>query len=127
MSRAVDNARSIESQEESPLHHKGDAYASLEKGQCEAPDGTALVDAALNLQKEMYQVDSRVADGTQSYLGHVSERYALCNSNGLDLEDKVSYTVGFGFWETVLGQRAQHNLVFIMFPSQGQQIGRAHV
>ncbi|WP_300713952.1 TldD/PmbA family protein [uncultured Acetatifactor sp.] len=96
VSRAVDNARSIESQEESPLHHKGDAYASLEEGQCEAPDGTALVDAALNLQKEMYQVDSRVADGTQSYLGHVSERYALCNSNSLDLEDKVSYTVGFG-------------------------------
>lgn len=94
--RAVDNAKSIESQEESPLHHKGDTYAVLEEEAGEAPEGTALVDAALALQKEMYQADSRVSDGTQSYLAHTSERYALCNSNGLDLEDKVSYTVGFG-------------------------------
>lgn len=89
--RALENAGDIESEEESFLHKKGDSYAVCEWGGAEAPAGSELVNAALELQRQMYGADGRVADGTQSYADYVDAKYALCNSNGLDLEDRVSY------------------------------------
>lgn len=88
--RAVDNAGTIESEEESFLHKKGDTYAVCGKNQAPAPTGAQLIDGALEIQKEMYQADSRVSDGTQAYMGYGKQKYALCNSNGLDLEDEIS-------------------------------------
>lgn len=94
--RALENAGSIENGEPSLLHKKGDVYATLPEEKAKTPTGAEIVDAALELQKEMYAADSRVADGTQSYVICGKERYALYNSNGLDLEDKASYTCGMG-------------------------------
>ena len=93
--RALENARSIESDKKAFIHKKGDEYAVLPKEQEEIPSGTDLVESALELQKKLYQSDSRVVDGTQSYFTGGSEKYALYNSNGLDLEDTVSYTQCF--------------------------------
>lgn len=90
--RALENAESIESSEQCFLHKKGDTYAVCEANKTPAPTGAALVDVAMEIQKEMYQADTRVVDGSQTNLGYGRERYALCNSNGLDLEDTVSYT-----------------------------------
>lgn len=90
--RALDNAKSIESEEPSFLHKKGDDYAVCGEPDAATPAGTELIDAALELQREMYQEDSRVADGTQAYMGYVGGKCALCNSNGLDLEDRMAYT-----------------------------------
>ena len=36
-----------------------------------------------------YRADQRVTDGTQAYMAYEAEKYALYNSNGLDLEDRV--------------------------------------
>lgn len=90
--RALENAKSIESSEQSFLHNTGDTYAVCEADTTSVPTGAELVDAAMEIQKEMYHADTRVADGTQTDFGHGRDRYALYNSNGLDLEDTVSYT-----------------------------------
>lgn len=95
VSRALGNAKSIESGESCFLHKKGDTYAVCEDKKEAAPTGGALVDAAMKLQKEMYRADSRVVDGSQTSLGYGRDRYALCNSNGLDLEDTTAYSVCF--------------------------------
>lgn len=94
--RAVDNAGSVESDEESFIHGKGDTYAVSEEQQGTWPEGRELIEAALTIQREMYGADSRVADGTQSYLSYMSGKCALCNSKGLDLEDRISYAQGAG-------------------------------
>lgn len=90
--RALENAKSIESSEQSFLHKTGDTYAVCDADTTSVPTGAELVDAAMEIQKEMYHADTRVADGTQTDFGHGRDRYALYNSNGLDLEDTVSYT-----------------------------------
>lgn len=64
MLRALNNAGSIESEEKAFIHEKGDRYAVLEDSGMSQPTGAELTDAALALQKELYQADSRVADGT---------------------------------------------------------------
>ena len=93
--RAVENAQSIESDKKAFIHKKGDEYAVLPEKQDMIPSGTDLVESAMALQKKLYQSDSRVVDGTQSYFTSGSEKYALYNSNGLDLEDTVSYALCF--------------------------------
>lgn len=91
--RAMENAKSIESEEESFIHGTGDSYAVLPEDTGKAPSGSELTEAALKLQKELYAAEPRVADGTQSYAVYGRSTYALYNSKGLDLEDKASYTV----------------------------------
>ena len=88
--RALDNAGAIESEEKAFIHEKGDTYAVLKESRMSHPTGGELTDAALALQKKLYQADQRVTDGTQAYMAYYGEKYALCNSNGLDLEDKVA-------------------------------------
>lgn len=94
--RALENAKCIESEEKSFIHTKGDTYAQLPEDKEAAPTGAELVEAALRIQKEMYQADSRVADGTQAYTAYGGEKYALYNSNGLDLEDRAAYSQAVG-------------------------------
>lgn len=94
--RALENVKVIESEEESFLHEKGDTYAVLPESTEKEPSGAELVEAALALQKELYAADSRVADGTQSYVAYGRDSYALYNSRGLDLEDKASYALCMG-------------------------------
>lgn len=90
--RARANALSMEGNEEAYLYGTGDHYEKLAVCQEEQPSGTKLTETALALQKKLYQADSRVADGTQSYLAAGEERYDIYNSNGLDLEDKITFT-----------------------------------
>lgn len=90
VSRAVENAGSIENDQKAFIHKKGDDYAAIEEFHGELPSGAELVESALTLQKKLYHADSRVIDGTQAYMACGSEKYALYNSKGLDLEDNVS-------------------------------------
>lgn len=94
--RALDNAGSIESTEKSFIHEKGDTYAVCQKDTSARPAGGELIDAALTLQKNMYQADARVADGTQAVMVSGRQIYALCNSNGLDLEDEIAFEQCYG-------------------------------
>ena len=56
--RALENAASIEEEEPCFLHKKGDTYAKCEEVKESTPSGAELTDAAMCLQKEMYQADS---------------------------------------------------------------------
>ena len=96
VSRALENAGSIESEEECFIHKKGDSYAVCEKNDSPRPSGAELVETALALQKELYRADRRVVDGTQAYIVYGSQKYALCNSNGLDLEDEFFMANSYG-------------------------------
>lgn len=95
--RALENMKSMENEEEAFIHEKGDSYLTLPDGEGAQPTGTELVEAALTLQREMYDADPRVSDGTQSYMVAGSETYALYNSKGLDLEDQIpGYAICLG-------------------------------
>jgi len=94
--RALENAASIESEEPCFLHKKGDTYAVCQKEDSVPPTGADLTEAALKIQRKMYQADKRVADGTQAYATYGGEKYALYNSNGLDLEDEAYFAACYG-------------------------------
>ena len=90
--RATENALSIESDEPSFIHKAGDNYLSFEAPADLEPGSSELADFTLKLQSEVYKADKRVVDGTMSASGYESSRYALCNSNGLDLEDTAAFS-----------------------------------
>lgn len=94
--RALDNAESIESEEEVFLHEKGDTYAVCPQDTSVRPTGGELIEGALALQRKMYQADPRGADGTQAVMLYGRQKYALCNSKGLDLEDVISLARCYG-------------------------------
>ena len=94
--RALDNAKSIESEEQAFIHTKGDTYAVLEKEEAKLPSAAEAIDFALGLQKQLYATDNRVVDGTQAYAGMIESKTALYNSNGLDLEDSAAFSFTYG-------------------------------
>ncbi len=94
--RALENAKSIESDEQAFIHTKGDTYAVLEKEEVKLPTAAEVIDFALDLQKQIYATDNRVVDGTQAYAGFVESKTALYNSNGLDLEDSAAFSFTYG-------------------------------
>ena len=89
--RAIENAKSLESEAPSFIHKQGDTYLSYEKEETETPSASALVDFALDLQKAVYAQDERVIDGTQAVAGFGSFEKAIFNSNGLDLADSGNF------------------------------------
>ena len=93
--RATENALSIESDEPSFIHKAGDNYLSFEAPTDLEPGSSELADFTLRLQSEVYKADKRVVDGTMSASGYESSRYALCNSNGLDLEDTAAFSYSY--------------------------------
>ena len=94
--RALNNAKSIESEEQAFIHTKGDTYAVLDKEEVKLPTAAEVIDFALSLQKQLYATDSRVVDGTQAYAGFAEGKRALYNSNGLDLEDSSAFAFTYG-------------------------------
>ena len=94
--RALDNATSIESEEQAFIHTKGDTYAVLEKEEAKLPTAAELIDFSMALQNQLYATDNRVVDGTQAYAGFVESRSALYNSSGLDLEDSAAFAFTYG-------------------------------
>ena len=89
--RAIENAKSLESDAPSFIHQKGDTYLSVEKEDTSAPTAAELVDFALGLQKEIYAQDERVVDGTQAVAGFGTGERAIFNSNGIDLVDNSAF------------------------------------
>ncbi len=93
--RAMENSLSIESDEPSFIHKSGDNYLSCEASENTEPSSSKLAAFTLKLQSEVYKTDSRVVDGTMSASGYDSSKYALCNSNGLDLEDTAAFSYSY--------------------------------
>ncbi len=95
--RAIENAKSLESEAPSFIHKLGDTYATVEKVETTTPAASELVDFALDLQKEIYAQDERVIDGTQAIAGCGSSERAIFNSNGIDLVDSAAFDFCYGY------------------------------
>ena len=95
--RAIENAKSLESETPSFIHSQGDTYLTVEKMDSITPSAANLVDFALDLQKEVYAQDERVIDGTQSVAGCGAFEKAIFNSNGLDLVDSGSFDYTYAY------------------------------
>ena len=91
VTRAIENAKSLESEAPSFIHKLGDTYTTVEKEETTTPAASELVDFALDLQKEIYAQDKRVIDGTQAVAGFGSSEKAIFNSNGIDLVNSASF------------------------------------
>lgn len=91
VTRAIENAKSLESEAPSFIHKLGDTYTTVEKEETTTPAASELVDFALDLQKEIYAQDKRVIDGTQAVAGFGSSEKAIFNSNGIDLVNSAAF------------------------------------
>lgn len=86
--RAMENAASIESEDEVFIHEAGDVYQAVTKVVSEIPSADKMTAIALDCQKKVYEQDSRVIDGTQSGTVAVKGMICLANSKGLDLSQE---------------------------------------
>ena len=89
VSRAADNARVIENEDEVFIFEGSESYEKTTAGEPCVVDAATLKDCALKLQESLYNYSEAVVDGTQSVaLSFVAEFY-LYNSYGLELTNKV--------------------------------------
>lgn len=85
VSRAVDNASVLETEEQVFLGEGGQNYEKLELAPYELPRTEELIDKVLATQRAVYATDSRVVDGgTTQGIAERSE-IGIYNSKGLDL------------------------------------------
>ena len=83
--RAMDNAASIETEDEVFIYPAGDTYREAAKKDIPVATAEELIQTASKLQKAAYDADSRVIDGTQTYATTFTSNTAIYNSKGLDL------------------------------------------
>lgn len=95
--RAIENAKSLESEAPAFIHTQGDTYLTVETEITTVPTAAELVDFALELQGEIYKQDERVIDGTQAVAGYGTSERAIFNSNGLDLVDGAAFEYCYGY------------------------------
>lgn len=89
---AVDNAQSIEIEDEVFIHEAGDTYVQVEPQRTKEPTSEEMIKSILDLEAKIYAGDSRVADGSQAMAAFGKETVALCNSKGLDLSYSYDYS-----------------------------------
>ena len=82
---AMENAKTIETEDEVCIHEAGDTYMKVEPQKTTEPSSAELIHMALSIEKSMYEADKRVMDGSQAFIGFGKETVGLCNSKGLDL------------------------------------------
>ena len=94
VSRAVDNARTVESEDAVFIHGAGDSYRETAAQDIPLPAAGEMVSFILDCQDKAYAADPRVCDGTSSQF--VAERVTtrLTNSKGLDLQNVSSFQGG---------------------------------
>lgn len=92
VTRAAENARAIENDDEVFIFGGSESYAKTTAPEPENADAATLKSCALDLQKRVYETDPSVTDGTQSAaMSFVSEVY-MYNSHGLELSNRVGMT-----------------------------------
>ena len=94
VSRAVDNARTVESEDAVFIHGAGDSYRETAAQDIPLPAAGEMISFILDCQDKAYAADPRVCDGTSSQF--VAERVTtrLTNSKGLDLQNVSSFQGG---------------------------------
>ena len=107
VSRAVSNAKCIDSEDESVIFGGSDCYETVDLPRPELADAALLRKTALELQKQAYAEHEAVGDGTQSYLMSTVNEVKLYNSKGLDLSNRVGLTACYVDAVVRVGDEAQ--------------------
>ncbi len=93
--RAVENAGCIDSEDEVFIFGGSPSYAKLPEREIKLNDATNVRDCALRLQQATYAQDARVSDGGQTAAISVTSEIHLCNSNGLELSNRLGTSVAY--------------------------------
>ncbi|MBE6633421.1 MAG: TldD/PmbA family protein [Ruminococcaceae bacterium] len=107
VSRAVSNAKCIDSEDVAIIYGGSEKYGRVELPTPQMTDAATLRRTALELQKRTYAENEAVSDGTQSYMMSTVNEVRLCNSNGLDLSNRVGTTAGYVSAVVRVGEEAQ--------------------
>ena len=91
--RAKANAAVLESAEQQFLGEAGGTYEKLECKAMEIPSTEEMVKTALAGQDAAYAADPKVIDGTSTEVIRSTQRIAIYNSRGLDLQQENSAVV----------------------------------
>ncbi len=95
VSRAVSNAKCIDSTDEAVIFTGSPRYETVDLPCPALADPALLRKTALELQAATYAESGKVGDGTQSYMMSMVSEIHLCNSNGLSLSNRVGTTAGY--------------------------------
>ena len=90
--KAMENATVIESADKVFIYEAGDTYVEVAEGKTTEPTSTQMIDAALALEKKLFELDERMQMGSETGVGFGSIKVALCNSKGLDLSHSYNYS-----------------------------------
>ena len=86
VTRAMENAAVLESEEAVFLAEGGKTYEPLTLKGYELPSTEALIQKVLETQEKLYAADEKIIDGCQTSGFCQSMKIAISNSKGLDLE-----------------------------------------
>ena len=90
VSRAVENAKNIESDDKAILYKGSDSYAKVDLPNVPDIDAAEVKKLALDMQKATYATSEYITDGTQSAVFTSRINTQLMNSHGLRLSNSVS-------------------------------------
>ncbi|MBQ8848788.1 MAG: TldD/PmbA family protein [Clostridia bacterium] len=90
VSRAVENAKNIESDDKAILYKGSDSYAKVELPDVPNMDAAQVKKLALEMQKNTYETSEYITDGTQSAVFTSKINTQLMNSHGLRLSNSVA-------------------------------------
>ncbi len=91
--RAKANADVLESEEQQFLGEAGGTYEKYDRKAMDMPTTEEMVKTALAGQDASYAADPRVIDGTSSEVIRSTQRIAIYNSRGMDLQQENSAVV----------------------------------
>lgn len=117
---AISNARCIDSEDEVFIFGGSPAYAKRETGEIGLTDAATVRDTALALQKATYAASDKVGDGTQSVVISTTTEITLCNSNGLNLTNRVGMSGAYVAPVVRDGEEAQENFEFALGETFGE-------
>lgn len=92
VAKAVDNARTLETEEQVFLGEGGQSYETLPDRSYPAPTTEEMIQTALTTTEKLYAADAMAVDGCQTQVLRGSEEVAIYNSRGLDLHRSNSFS-----------------------------------
>jgi len=110
--RAKENARNIECDEEPFIFKGSESYEKSKLTPFISTDAKTLREAALDIQKNMYEQNDKVTDGTQSYAMTYETEIYICNSNGLELTNHVGINGAYASAVVCNGDESAYGLKF---------------
>lgn len=94
VSRAMENAKSIESDDEVDIFPGSPKYETIEVKEPPVPNAAQMTEVTMALQNKLYSLSDKVADGTRSSAACANAETCMYNSYGLELTSHVGLQYG---------------------------------